>query len=480
MYRRIHCVIVLLGSASMILALSGCHGAHTLYVNLEHGVHYWCLRQISRAAVDDRIARFQQHYRFSSCVQSHGDFLNAVRMNSEFHQEHALRLFERCTQHDPSALFRRACIAGMVRSFGDIDDFKDSADFATRLHASRRNIESLWQGKSLSVRKAHAPWERATRPYSTAVRFVNYRLTDNVPVMAVLPGVSRKAAITQLKKDGSLSGFKQIRMLHERIRVRYLIPVEIQGRHRWMILDTGSPDTVIFKSFAAQLKVSMHEVHVHFRFPYLRESFSQVSYTVLNLKVGADTFDRLSVLVPGAHLGVPINGHFIHGKPVVGILGLDVLRRFGSIRIDRLTHRVDFGKETTGGHCARLFSTGISSSANVSDLSWLGAHPAMRAEIAGRSVRWIIDSGWEINDRVNAGAALYSAFRKVAGGVREDPVGFKVLIHVPTNATTSGVVDVQRAPGGDELGMNAVTSAPAAFARRYIGFNFARGTVCYE
>ena len=480
MYRRIDCVIVLLGSACMTLAISGCHSAHVLYASVKRGVQYQCLRQIAHAAANDGIARFQKRDRFSYCVQSHRYFLDAERMSSAFRQEHALRLFERCTQHDPSALFRSACIAGMVSSFGDIDDFKDSADFATRLHASRRNIESLWQGISLSVREAHAPWERATRPDSTTVRFVNYWVTDNVPVMAVLPGVSRKQAITQLKKDGSLSGFKQMRVLHERIRVRYLIPVEIQGRHRWMILDTGSPETVIFRSFAAQLKVSMHEVHVHFGFPYLRESFSQVSYTVLSLKVGADTFDRLSVLVPGAHLGVPINGHFIHGKPVVGILGLDVLRQFGSIRIDRLTHRVDFGEETTGGHCARLFSTGISSSANVSDLSWLGAHPAMRAEIAGRPVRWVIDSGWEINDRVNGDASLVSAFRKAASAARKDKAGYTVLIHVPTPATTSGVVDVQEVPDGVEVGRNTVTSAPAAFARRYIGFDFDRGTVCYE
>lgn len=480
MDRRMNCVVALLGLASMTLAMGGCHSGHSLYTNLKRGVHYWCFRQISHAAVTDGIARFEKQYRFSSCVQSHRDFLKAELMNSAFHQEHALRLFERCTQRDPSALFRSACTEGMVSTLGDVDDFKDSGGFATRLHGSRREIRKMWRAMSLSRREGRAPWERAARPHATTVRFSSYTIKANVPVVAVPPGEPRNEAITHLEKDGSFSGLQEIRVLRERIRVRYLIPVEVQGIHGWMILDTGSPETIIRRSRAARLQLSMHVAPVHFGFPYLRLFFSQTSYARVTLKIGADTFNHLNVIVPRGPLGEPFNGHLIDGEPVFGILGLDVLRRFGSIRIDRVARRVDFGKETTQGHCVRLFLTGGSPTSNVSDLSWLGAHPAMRAEIAGRSVRWMIDSGFESNGRVNTGTSLYSALRRVAGGVRENKGGFKVLIHVPTNATTSGVVDAQRAPGVDRLGMNAVTSAPVAFARRYIGLNFDRGTVCYE
>ena len=426
---------------------------------------------------------FRHKYRFSSCVKSHPDFLGGEQMSASFHQEQAIVFFEKCTQSDSSFFFKRACNIGIANALANISDYSGQAAYARLLkHHSR--VPTILARRVLSRVSKHAPWEGAGRANPTAVKFKNVDMPVTLPIYSLGAGISRNEPGAH-RKDSSGSSLKKVGTFHEIAHMRYLIPVRIEDKRVWMALDTGSPDSLLRKSFVTQLRLPTRYTAVRTLFASIVNlQTHDLSYTTLRISVGKDTFEHQNMLI------FPANGTAnavmrikdADGRPIVGILGLDFLRKFGAIRINFSAHEVYFGAETTTGHCTALTLSSMEPLGTdyASGGNWIGSVTAMRATIAKRNVTWSIDSGWTINNIANAGATLVSKVHKWATSAHKDRAGFNVFYNIPTDATMSGKINLQVAPNSMRLPVGFVISGPTAFARHDVGFNFSRGTVCYK
>ena len=488
MHRTESSYAVLIAAALASVTLSSCHGTRTFYENLESGFALNCYQQIAHAAEYGTIRRFRQTYRFSSCVRSHPNFLDAEELSASFHQEQAIVSFEKCAQLDPSPIFKRACNLDIATELSDIADYRAQKAYKILLLKYHSEIPPSLARKTLSGISKRAPWLRSSRPNPTEVSFTDASEAVTLPVYRVRASVPAKVIQAQLKK-GSISSLnlaKRVGSIHEISHVKYLIPVRAQGMSGWMILDTGTAESIVRPSFVNQLRLLTHRSSARIDFRAERNWVTpRLFYTSLRFTVGRDTFahQRMLSFLQNGSFNSLIRVKNLDGRPVIGILGLDFLRKFGSIRIDFETRKVYFGAKTTNGYCRSLSLGNMTppiSRVNRVVLQLIGDTLMMRATLANKEVAWVIDSGWDANSIANGSAQIVSEVSAEASAVHTGKFGYKVFTNVPTDATTNGEIDLQVVPNQMRLLPSVVVSAPTAFSHRYIGFNFDRGTVCYQ
>lgn len=177
----------------------------------------------------------------------------------------------------------------------------------------------------------------------------------------------------------------------ERDRWLFVRGRRADGAEAWFVLDLGAAESIVSRAFVADgqpiepLSVAEHSAAGTRRLPYAPAGATGSVQSVL----GATTFASLafgSARFDSAAFTVLAELPQVFGRPVAGILGLDLLRGCRHLRIE-----ADRGRRTASLVLERAPSA-LAPIAQV-PFSWVGSHLMVRGTLSGRDTRWILDSG---------------------------------------------------------------------------------------
>lgn len=190
------------------------------------------------------------------------------------------------------------------------------------------------------------------------------------------------------------------------------------GRSGWFVMDLGASESILAKQ-AVPVGVTVEPLSMTERsaagtrrLPYAPAGATgRVSGVLGHATLTSLEFD--TVAWPGADVTVLDSIPDVFGRPVLGILGLDLLRRGTVVTL-----------QLEGSERASLTFTSASSRSQPTaetPFSWVASHVMVRGAVEGRPARWILDSGspGTVLDAVGAppGPASGAAAAGTLGGI---------------------------------------------------------------
>ncbi len=176
----------------------------------------------------------------------------------------------------------------------------------------------------------------------------------------------------------------------ERDRYLFVKCGRADGVEGWFLVDLAASSSLVAKSFVPEsqpiepMSAIEHSAGGVRRLPYSPEGATGSVQGVL----GASAFPSLrfgDVVVERAELTVLDRLPDAFGRPVAGILGMDVLRGCERIALEfprSGAPRLALGAAPSGARPAA-----------VTPFAWVASHLLVAGEIGGRRARWILDSG---------------------------------------------------------------------------------------
>src|SRR5262245_1754135 len=168
-----------------------------------------------------------------------------------------------------------------------------------------------------------------------------------------------------------------------------------QGSEGWFIVDLAASVSLVARSFlpsGAQihtLSMSEHSAAGTRRLPYSPSGATGPIASVAGSTVLPSlTFGDLALKNVEMTVLEKIPDNF--GRPVAGILGMDVLRGCGVLRLDL---PADGASATLTLAPAPAGAGAAGAAAAETPFSWIASHVVVRGTLDGRPVHWILDSG---------------------------------------------------------------------------------------
>lgn len=159
----------------------------------------------------------------------------------------------------------------------------------------------------------------------------------------------------------------------------YYARVRIDGKEGWMVVDTGSSWTVLYKHARQSIDYTEHQVVRHIQFPSFDRVISARKITVQAMSVGNWSIPRLNTMILEEELPLPTR---LEGLPVFGILGHDLLKQWRVVRFTREALVLS------------RYRAAIPPSAVVFHMVEVGGIPAIREHMQGTHAPvWLIDTG---------------------------------------------------------------------------------------
>lgn len=177
----------------------------------------------------------------------------------------------------------------------------------------------------------------------------------------------------------------------ERERWLFARGARADGVEGWFVVDLGAAESVVARGFVPDsqriepIGVTEHSAAGTRRLPYAPAGATGSVQGV----AGSTTFGALSfgsVRFDSAGLTVLEQMPDVFGRPVVGILGLDLLRG--------CTHlRLELARDARTASLVLDRAPSARPAAATVPFAWVASHLMVRGTLAGRDTRWILDSG---------------------------------------------------------------------------------------
>jgi predicted aspartyl protease len=192
-------------------------------------------------------------------------------------------------------------------------------------------------------------------------------------------------------------------------------PVTIHERTYFFRVDTGAAHTVVTKRVASALGLQKHGLR--YRMQAVGCAASVQPVRVAEWRLGRIKLP--TTVIDEAH--IDLGPEKMDGRPVVGLLGSDVLRRFGRATFEFWRQRLILGSKAPADGQSANFTQLHTHTGGYAEL--------VGAKINGRSVRLAVDTGASLTGIDGATARLLRLKRFGQSGPISGATGCSVVVH---------------------------------------------------